>query len=275
MNTVIKRDELGNLSFAFGYISKYRYFKQKLLENEYDKLPEMLTGLITEQYENLQQMIEVEMVVNAIQYCSELGAFAIMVKQKKINNIIQQLSTLKEKSITDFYRGIQDADKNLLKMYMGYHEMEIHEDDEEKYNRSCERYKNDIVKLSKFYNSFYGLYLSYKHGLRMIPTKNENGVKLILEACKDNTFTAWTFSEMWWLDSIEVTEIINNLYEKLYMPLIRKKFADFCGFSFADKSVSITVTSTEAPDPERPISLDASFSYPWYIHNAIEPKPFY
>jgi hypothetical protein len=266
---------MGNFCFAFGYIAKYRYFKQKLLENEYDKLHEAIPNLRIEQYENLEQMIEIEMIINSIQYCSELGAFAISVKNKNINNIMKILSSLPEADIKIFYDNIKNPNRKVIKKYMGYHEINVSSIDDEKYDRSCDRFIKDTQRLSTFYYNYYQLYLSYKHGLRIIPIKNEKGEKLILEACKDNSMTIHVIPHMWYLEAIEVTEIINNIYEKLYMPLIRKKFGEFFDISFQDNKISKTIKSTEPPDTTRKISLNTSFCFPWWIHDGKEPNPFY
>ena len=47
--------------------------KEALLWNEYINLESTIQGLTYEQYENIRQMIEVEEIVNAIQYCIDLG----------------------------------------------------------------------------------------------------------------------------------------------------------------------------------------------------------
>lgn len=221
-------------------------------------------------------MIEIEMIINAIQYCSELAVFAISTKNKNINGMMKNLSSLSEFDIKKFYNDIENQNKKVIKKYMGYHETIISSKMEyEKYERSCDRFIKDIKKLSIFYNTYYQIYLSYKHGLRIIPIKNDNGEKLILEACKDNSMTIHKIPHMWYLEAIEVTEIINNIYEKLYIPLIRKKFSEFCGISFQDKKISKTINSTEPPDTTRNISLHTSFTFPWVIHDGKEPNPFY
>jgi hypothetical protein len=92
-----KREEITNLVFASGYISEYRYYKQLLLENQQDNIQNIIPDLRSEQHENLRQMIEIEMIINAIQYCSDLGAFAISIKNKKIFEIIKMLSSLPER----------------------------------------------------------------------------------------------------------------------------------------------------------------------------------
>lgn len=276
MSNNIKREDMGNFMFAFAYVSKYRYLKQKLLENEHENLEQILTNHIPEQYENLRQMVEIEMIVNAVQYCSELGAFAICIKKGKINEFMKMLSSLHDADIkTAFYDKIKDADIKLLRAYMGYHELNINKDDEAKYNRSCERYRENVIKLSVFHNMFYGLYCSYKHGLRVVPLRSEKGDRGIWEACEDNTFNLHKTPEMWWIDVIEVTEIIRDIHEKLYLPLVRQKFADFSGFSFTEKNISSKVKSTQPPDLSRLGSFNISFDLPWYIHKPSEQKSFY
>ena len=90
----IKKEEITNLMFASGYISEYRYYKQLLLENQHDTVQDIISDLSSEQHENLRQMIEIEMIINAIQYCSELGAFAISIKNKRIFEIENHLKNI-------------------------------------------------------------------------------------------------------------------------------------------------------------------------------------
>ena len=271
----IKKEEITNLMFASDYISEYRYYKQVLLENQHDNIQDIISDLSSEQHENLRQMIEIEMIINAIQYCSDLGAFAISIKNKKIFEIIKMLSSLSETSIKEFYDTIGHADRELLKKYMGYQEINIEQSDKEKYIRSCKRYQTDILKISTFYNTFYQLYLSYKHGLRLIPIINADGRKSIFEACKDNTLNLYNTPEMWWLGSIEITELINNIFKKLYVPLIRKKVGGYLGISFGQTRAQGSVHSTDPPDPKRTIPVKLSFSSPWWDAQENEPIPFY
>lgn len=279
MSENIKREELGNMLFAQGYSTKYRYFKQKLLENEYDTVQEVLHSLKDEQYDNLRQMIEIEMKINAVQYCSELATIAICVKNKKTDKIIQVLSSMSETAIHEFYDNFITMNNGDISKYMGYHEIKIKSQDEfKKYDRSCDRFKNDIIKISKFFKTHFQLYLAYKHGLRIIPAKNDKGQKLIIEACDDNTMTLYEVPEMWYLDTIEITEIINNIYEKLYIPIFRKKLEVMANISLKDKSLQCSIQSTDPPgppDPKRPLVFSTSMKLPWWVHDGKEPNPFY
>ncbi len=269
------RNIITNVMFANGYVAKYRYFKQKMLENNYDAIEVVINNLRPEQYDNLRQMIVVEMKVNAVQYCSELATIAICVKNKKTDKFIQILSTMAEKSIEDFYINVPNLSNSDIAKYMGYHEIEITEADIEKYDRSCLRFKNDITKISNFFRVHYPLYLPYKHGLRLIPGKTNEGANLIFEACKDNTLTIHKYPDMWELDTIEITEIIHNMHEKLYTPFFRKKIEYLFNISLKNGNITSSIQSTEPPDYTRPFSLSASYPLPWFVHDGKEPNPFY
>jgi hypothetical protein len=270
------KNELGNLVFASGYLSEYRYYKQLILEKEYENIQNLTTNLREEQYESLRQMIEVEMIVNAVQYCSELGAFAVCVKNKNIIKIQNFLASLTETDIQFFFKNIEKCNPSLVSKYMGYHEVKIEQKDEYKYSLSCERYKNDIIRIANFYNQWYPLYLSYKHGLRIIPAIDENThKKIIIEACKDNTSTIYVLPEAWWLVTIEIITIVREIYRKLYVPLIRKEAGEYLGIPFDSSSISTKGEDKAPPDPNRSIHRSISFTNPWWIHEHGEPNPFY
>ena len=266
MTDDIKGKDITNLMFMLGYISEYRFQKQLLLENQHENVQDIISDLKQEQYENLRQMIEIEMIINSVQYSEELGAFAIIIKNKRIFEIIKMLSSLSEKSIKDFYDEIEHADIELLRKYMGYHEICMAGEDIARYDRSCKRYQNEILKISRFYDNHYQLYLSYKHGLRLIPAINDDGQKLIFEACKDNTLTIHKIPEMWWLKSIEITGIINNIFKKLYVPLIRKKFGEYVDIPLSE-SVHTSLEATDSPESVNTSHFQLSFAFPWCIHD--------
>jgi len=274
MTDDIRSKDITNLMFMLGYISEYRFQKRLLLENQHENVQDIISDLRTEQYENLRQMVEIEMIINSVQYSEELGAFAIIIKNNRIFEIIKMLSSLSEKSIKDFYDKIEHTDLKLFRKYMGYHEISIAGKDIDMYNRSCKRYQNDILKISRFYDDHYKLYLSYKHGLRLIPTINDDGQKLIFEACKDNTLNIHKIPEMWWLKSIEITEIINNIFKKLYVPLIRKKMGEYLNVSVSG-DVRSSVKATDSIESANTSHIQISTSFPWCINDGKEPNPFY
>lgn len=275
-NTKITREEISNWNFAFGYCYKYRYIRQKLLDLQNDKLEEIMSDMTKLQRDNIRIMTEIEIVVNTVQYCNDLMFMAICIKKKKINDIMKMFGSLGDNDCFVHFNIIKNADIKELKKYMGYDEIDITKSYEWKYNNSCEKFRRDIIKLSEFHKNFFDIYNSYKHGLRIIPIICENGKRLIFEACKDNTMTIHEIHELWYIGSIEIMEIINNIFEKLYAPLIRKKYAEFVNFNFSDKNIICSVSSTEPPDPMRPFSKEISFSIqPWYIHKGEEQIYFY
>lgn len=70
MEPIIKDQvDTTQLLFAIGYFSNYRHIKEALLWNEYINLESIIKDLTYGQYESIRQMIEVEEIVNAIQYC--------------------------------------------------------------------------------------------------------------------------------------------------------------------------------------------------------------
>jgi hypothetical protein len=159
----------------YNYFLNYRAFKEKLLWNEYINLENIIQDLTYAQYESIRQMIEVEEIVNAIQYCLDLGAIAICVDKRKIGDLGYMLSSLDEKTITDFYANIGTQKTNQIKRYMGYHDIITDKNKNYKYIRSCKKFQGIISELSKFYKLYYDLYLSYKHGLRIAPFGCKDG----------------------------------------------------------------------------------------------------
>jgi methionine aminopeptidase len=152
MESVIKdQAETTQLLWAVNYFSNYRYIKESLLWNEYINLENIIHGLTYEQYENIRQMIEVEEIVNAIQYCLELGAVAICVGNRKIAKLGYELANLSERGITDFYGEIKNKNIHQIKRYMGYHDIETDKNRNYKYVISCEKYQSIVGELSEFY----------------------------------------------------------------------------------------------------------------------------
>ncbi len=222
-------------------------------------------------------MIEVEMIINAVQYCCDLGAFAISVKNSELaTKFLAHLSTLNEDHLNrKFFKPIVNGDYNSLSKYMGYHEMKIEEKDQYKYSLSCDRYKADIIKLSEFFNRWYYLYTAYKHGLRLIPViENKTHQKMILEAYKDNTWQIRKLQETWWKEAIDTTIIVHEMFRKLYVPLVRKKLGERLGFSFDSNSIYAKGETKDSYDPNK-ITRRLNFNYPWWAHEPGEPHPFY
>jgi hypothetical protein len=270
------KNSLGNLHFSLNYLSNYRYYKQIMLENEYNSVEDTIPDLTTEQYENLRMMIEIEMMVNVVQYCSEIAAFAICTKNKKRHKIIQFLSSIAEEDLKNFYSTIGNANLRTIKAYMGYNEISIDKSEEKKYWESCAKFKSTMIDIGKYYNHWYKPYTAYKHGLRLIPfINNADGKKGIMEACKDNTMDIHMIPETWSLQATDMTIAIYNIYNKLYVPLVRYKFFESENILMDESPKRIVKTSDEVREGEGLIPLKLQVSMPWFSGKDKVNKPFY
>ena len=62
-----------NLVFALGYFHHYRYFRMQILEKDVDSVYETFPSLKPERKESMAGMPRVELVVNAVLYCSDIS----------------------------------------------------------------------------------------------------------------------------------------------------------------------------------------------------------
>jgi hypothetical protein len=269
--------ETTNLLFAIYYNYFYRFYKNNLLIYNYENVEKLIPDLSSSQYENLRQMIQIDIITNSIQYCNDLGAVAICVKNRNLREFGYILAKIADKSIQEFYETIADEKYKNIKKYMGYHDIDIETYINIKYLRSCDRFKEDLTRLSKFYLFNYRLYLSHKHGLRIIPMGIQNGKNLFFYANDNHTLGCYAkpeFKDV--LDSIEVCDIIKNIFDKLYIPLIRKtflEFLDFNGYSELPFKKSIDTERKLIPNPE--IRFSVSNTHPWWKPKEESQEPFY
>jgi len=285
MEPVIKdQDEASQLLLAINYFSNYRSFKESLLWNEYINLENIIHGLTYGQYESIRQMIEVEEIVNAIQYCLELGAIAICVDNRDINKLGYKLASLKEKSITEFYANIGQQKIDKIKRYMAYHDINTDKNRNPKYIRSCEKYRAIISEIAIFYDLYYDLYLSYKHGLRIAPFGCKNG-KYIYGITderynKNYSFCTYEIPVLLGINrSLLVCDSIKDIFNRLYIPLIRKFACDFFDIGkdalyMEDKIVrKIKTKNTLILHPTYHQSM--SYTHPWWNYKESSLEPFY
>lgn len=266
--------EITNLIFAGSYFSNYRYYKQEMLENDYKNLENVITGLSSSQYDNLRQMIDIEMIINAIQYSNELGAIAICTKNRNLANLGHVLAKLADESIHDFYKNVKNISIKDMRKYMGYHEIEISEAEVVRYNRSCERYREELIILAELHEHFYDLYLTYKHGLRILPAGCKEGIFRIIIYNSNGSYTYYYQPATLMLESIKITEFIKVVFDKLYIPLIRRKFFEIFGLEFNPNGFTKTIKASDIKSGEYPCT-SIEFSIPWWTNDGTEPKPFY
>jgi hypothetical protein len=288
MESAIKdQAETTQLLLAINYFSNYRYFRESLLWNEYINLENIISDLTYGQYESIRQMIEVEEIVNAIQYCLDLGAIAICVDKRGINELGYKLANLDEKSITDFYANIENQKIDQIKRYMGYHDIITNKNKNYKYIRSCKKFQVIISELAQFFNLYYDLYLSYKHGLRIAPLGCKNGkyVYGITDGRynKNRNFRSYEIPILLGINSsMVVCDSIKDIFDKLYIPIIRK---------FACEFMDINNEALDALDLEGNIirniktenslihhptyKLSMSYTHPWWNFKKSSLKPFF
>jgi len=248
MEPIIKnQDDTTQLLFAISYFSDYRYLKESVLWNEYINLENILPHLTYLQYESIRQMIEVEEIVNAIQYCIDLGGIAICVDKRDINRLGYKLANMAEGSVTQFYDEIGRQKMDQIKRYMGYHDIITDKNKNYKYMRSCKRYQYIVGIIAKFYADYYDLYLSYKHGLRIAPMGCNNG--------RYRYFTTMKIRDNYALReycipvlegvirSVFVCDSIKTIFDKLYLPIIRRYFLEFISINKEEMDLKGHVTS--------------------------------
>lgn len=79
-------------------------------------------------------MIDIEMIINAVQYYNELGAIAICTKNRKLAKLGYWLAELRDESIHDFYKNAKSRSTKDMREYMGYHEIETSDAEKERYD---------------------------------------------------------------------------------------------------------------------------------------------
>ena len=160
---------------------------------------------------------------------------------------------------------------------MGYHDIDTENYKNPRYLRSCDRYTNDITRLSRFYLFNYDLYLSHKHGLRIVPMGSKDGRNIFFYA-NDNSTLGCHFRPEYRdvITSIEVCDIIKNIFDRLYMPLIRKTMLEFIDL---DEDVEFPITkSIKTEDniiPNPAIRFNVSYMHPWWNLKNESKEPFY
>jgi hypothetical protein len=284
MEPIIKdQAEITQLLIATNYFFNYRHFNEALLWHDYINLESIIQDLTYDQYESIRQMIEVEEIVNAIQYCLDLGAIAICVDNRELNMLGHKLAKLKEKNITDFYANIEKQEIDHIKGYMGYHDIMINKNENIKYIRSCKKYQAIISELAQFYNLYYDLYLSYKHGLRIAPLGSKNGKYIygITDTKTNNyAFHCYEIPPLHGVNqSFTVCDIIKDIFGRLYIPLIRRHACEFLDIkketldqeNHISRNIKTVGNLISYPTYHQSIS----FAHPWWKPMDSSLEPFY
>jgi len=274
----VTRNELTNLIFALGYSHHYRYYRSKILENDIDGIDKVLSSLKEQQVESIVSVLRVELVTNSVMYCEDL-AIILLALNKPTTEIIKTIASLHETgagSVKEFYEKFPQRNFEYFWRMIKYDRF-CEEKEVDKYQRSCKRFANDMLGVSKFFLHWYELFSAYKHGLNIVPLVDAGTGKDVLMIGKyDGTFDTLVLRPSWYIGYIEIVEIVHNIFNKVIDPIIWKMLEDIAGVNLKDeKTIRKMLTSIEPEDKTRPFGLTMKVTFPWKIRETKEYRPFY
>ena len=220
-----KHIDVLNLTFGMGYLHNYRKIKSEILEESLKTVPSQFSSYRPEQIESIQTMIEIELVTNAVLYCEDLASIIIALNKEEYN-ITKTLVSVHETgsgSIKEFYEDVLKGDYDFFWRIMKYDKIEISKGKIQSYKRSCNRFIDDIKKVTAFFlNDFhFSLHQVHKHGLALNVFRDQNtGRDVIIIPNIDNAFDTFFVHPGWYISSFEIIELISNMFTKLFEPLI-------------------------------------------------------
>jgi len=277
----VRWDELTSLQQTLGYFHRYRYLRSRMLEHNLDTVDKIFPNLRYEQQESIKCMLPVELVVNAVLYSQDLAAILLCLDKplSKFNTMISSLHETGSGSIKEFYESLPKAQFDFFWKIMRYKELKFHDKNEQgKYERSCNRFRNDMLKVSKFFLQWYNLFSAYKHGLNVVPVRETKTARDILMLGNPNgTLDMFMFSPSWYLGYIEVVEIVHNVFNRLIEPIMWKLLANVAKVDLKGEEIITRLLTSDLPEEEKKRRKEFTFNivYPWKIRDAQEPKPFY
>lgn len=274
----VDRDKLTNLSFALGYFHHYRHLRSRILEKDIDRIHEIFPDLKDKQVESTVSMLQVELVANAVMYCADLAVILLALRKRQAE-ILKTVSSLHETgsgSIKEFYEKLPQQDLAYFWRMMRYDKLKIAKEEQEKYERSCKRFRDDMLKLSKFFLHWYVLFSAYKHGLNVVALIDEKtGKDVLMIGNYDGSFDMLILSPSWYLGYIETVEIVLRMFDRVIEPIFWMMLENTAEVDLKEKrDIRKTLVSRE-PDETRPYKITIRVSFPWKIREAKEYKPFY
>jgi hypothetical protein len=273
---IVTRDEMTNLNFALAYPHQFRYYRSHLLEDNIDRIKETLPTLTDKQRENIVAMLNVDLVVNTVMYCEDL-AIMLLALDKPVTKMIKTFASLHETgagSVKEFYEKIPKRDFDYFWHIIKYDK--FYEEDS-KYQRSCRRFVNDIIKVSKFFLVWYPLFSAFKHGLNVLAcVNNKSGKDVIMIGERDGTFITTVLASSWSISYIEIIEIIHRIFDKIVDPITWVILEEVSGVNLEEKvDIKKKMESKEPMDKSRPVKLSLQIEFPWKIREAKKYAPFY
>lgn len=274
----LTKEEITGLHFGFGYNPYYRYYKYRILLEDLDKINDLFSEIKVEQRDDLSLMLEMELVMNAVQYCSDL-AILFIASMKPPSEYIKTVASIHDTgsgSVSEFYEKISKQPDDYFWNLVGYNRIDLTNKEIKRGERSIERFKKDIQVISEFFRDHYQLYTGYKHGMRNFVLRNEyNGKNCIFIPTRKGDFDILEVGAMWYLKSIEIVEMVHRMFTKIIEPLISWiTLAQMTDTDFQKEKVG-TITMGKPPDSQRPDRLKIKATLPWKIHNAERRIPLY
>jgi hypothetical protein len=126
------------------------------------------TKLPKEEKESFKEAIKLEIVVTTVHFAEILGSY-LLAFSKGRKALQRALFSYKVGDVNNFYDTIALRKNPYIAKLFSYPQQHQIQSPEmrQKFKESCERIKNDLVEIGKFYKDNHDLYNSYKHGLRM------------------------------------------------------------------------------------------------------------
>jgi len=272
------RDRMTNLSFVLGYFHRYRYLRSRILESDIDRIHEVFHDLKEEQIESIVAMLQVELVVNAVMYCQDLAAI-FLAFNKPIKEILKTVSSLHDTgsgSIKEFYEMIPQRDSEYFWKLIKYDKLKI-EKEVERHERSCERFRNDMLRLSKFFLRWYELFSAFKHGLNIVALRDAKTAKDVVQiGNQDGSFDMLILHPSWYLEYIEIVDIVLRMFDRVIEPVVWMMLEDVAEVDLKEKrDIQKKLVSREPEDEKRPYRATIEVSFPWKIREEREYRPFY
>jgi len=274
------REWLNQLNYGLGYFHHYRHLYSKSIDNMHSKVKEIYSDKTDLQIRSIELMLELELVNNAIMYCMDFASVFLSL-QKPEKGIIKMISSIHETgsgSIKEFYEKINSNELSVDEIWnlMGYGKMAIKPKDRVRYNRSLNRFIEDLKRIASFFLNFYPIYSAYKHGMNIIPIYNEEYDRYAFQVGNpDGTFDYFQMSQTWFFISYEVIETLFMMFDKLVIPQISWILLKQKGVDLKSNDFKQIFKSTEDDDPLHPFRFTLNLIYPWKKFSPDKSNPFY
>jgi len=180
-----------NLDEAFVYTYNYSWIRDKLIMHEltlncFDDFLKLLYDKTDFKFRDDQRegyflMTKIDSIASVVKYSEDLAAISIGFGKGhfKINETLRKY---KVKEIKDFFQQVASADYDYIRKILGYPGLSAVElERKESMLQSVEQAKQYFGQIRNFYEKNMDLYNCYKHGLRIMPTCDEDKQWMLLK----------------------------------------------------------------------------------------------